>query len=306
MDNYAIHFPAKRILSSCLLRLLAVSVFVIAVFYSLLLERSFLVEKKRIFYVPPLDYLISTSGTFRSSLADIFYIRGVLELTEEIKDRDFWADWVQKNFEAATTLDPKLIQGYFFAGVVIASNESLIKKGIQFLERGLKRNSQSWEIPYWIGFNYYQLGEFLKAAEYYQRASQFEQAPVFLKSNPAVFYYRAKRPDLGIMYLEGLKGSIKDVRQLKWLEIKLKWLKDIVGLEEKVSQYKMLYGRMPEDLEKLIAAGLLKEIPGDPFGSGYYLDAASGKVKSRFEQRGQQSKPPAGECPGCKDEEERV
>ena len=282
MADYPIHLPAKRILSPGLSGLLGAAVFALAIFGSFLLERDFSLEKRRIFYLPPADYLIKASGTFRSFLADIFYIRGILELSEEIKDRAFWADWVQKNFELATTLDPQLTQGYFFAGVVIASNKEFIQKGVQFLEKALSRNSQSWEIPYWLGFNYFQLGEFLKAAEYYQKAAKFNDAPLFLKSNPAVFYYRAKRPDLGIIYLEGLSRSIKDPRQLEWIEIKLGWLKNIALLEDKIGQYKMLYGAPPESLEKLVAAGLLKDIPADPFGSGYYLDRNSGAVKNKI------------------------
>lgn len=296
----AIHFPQERILT-CLRRAIGgLFIFALAIFGSAFLEKGSFPKKERIFYVLPFEYVQPLSGTFRSFWADIFYIRGVLEITEEIKDRDFWVDWVQKNFELATRLDPELIQGYFFAGVVIVNNKSLLHKGIQFLEKGLLRNPHRWEIPYWLGFNYYQSGDFLKAAQYYQRAAQFAGAPAFLKSNPAVFYYRAKRPDLGVIYLEGLKQSVKDPRQLEWLEIKLKWLKDIVALEEIIGQYKIIYGKPPEDLEKLVDAGLLKEIPVDIFSGGYYLDAASGRVKSRFEQDRTSSKPPAGECSSCK------
>lgn len=299
MSCSAIHFPQERILISLRRAIGGLFIFALALFGSVLLEKGSFPQKERIFYVPPFEYVQSLSGTFRSFWADIFYIRGVLEITEETKDRDFWVDWVQKNFELSTRLDPELIQGYFFAGVVIASNKEFIKKGIQFLEKALARNPRSWEIPYWLGFNYYQLGDFLKAAEYYQKASRFADAPLFLKSNPAVFYYRAKRPELGIIYLEGLKQSVKDPRQLKWLEIKLKWLKDIVALEEAIGRYKIIYGKLPGALEKLVDAGLLKEIPADPFGKGYYLDAESERVKSRFEQVRPLSKPQAGECSSC-------
>ena len=275
--------------------------FVFIVAGSCLLENDFLFEKRRIFTVPPANYLKSICGSFQSFCADLFYIRGVMAVTEsgEFKNRGDWVDWVQKNFETATTLDPRLTQGYFFAGVVIAQNESNLKKGIRFLENGFKRNPNDWQIPYWIGFNYYQLGDFLKAAEYYQKASANAFAPPFLKSNPAVFYYKASRPDLGVAFLEGLARSVKDPEQLKWIEIKLKWFENIVELEGKAEQFKRLYGAYPLNLEKLIEAGLLKEIPADPFGGGYYIDKDSGRVKSKFTEAKTESKSPATYAPNA-------
>lgn len=284
MANSQIYFPKKRILISLTLFLVWVylSIFIIA--GSFLLENTFLLEKRKFFYVPPLDYLRIISGSFKNFCADIFYIRGVLAIAEKIEDRNVWIDWVQKNFETATSLDPKLTQGYFFAGVVIGRDEESIKKGIKLLERGIKRNPDEWQIPYWIGFNYYQLGDYLKAIEYYEKASNFTAAPKFLKSIQPMSYYKAGRPDLGLMYLEGLLHSIKDPKQLEWIEIKLMWLQNLVYLEEKVGQFKEVHGRWPEGLEELIEVELLKEIPQDRFGRGYYLDKDSGRVKSRFFQ----------------------
>lgn len=277
-----------------LLKLSGLAIFVFIAAGSYLLENNFLLAKRKIFYVPPANYLKAVCGSFRSLCADFFYIRGVLAITQtgEFKDRADWANWVQKNFEAALTLDPKLTQGYFFAGIVIVRDKpEEISKGISFLENGLKLNSSDWQIPYWIGLNYYQAGDFLKAAEYYQKASEFPDAPQFLKSNQSAFYYKANRPDLGLAFLEGLAHSIKDPEQLKWIEIKLKWFKNIVELQGKVEEFKRLYGYPPLDLETLIETGLIKEIPADPFGSGYYIDKDSGRVKSKV------GKPPSLEKP---------
>ena len=283
MDDNPIYFPKKRVLSRLFLSLIWFCLFISIIAGSLFLERTFLLKKERIFYLPPLDYLKIISGSFQSFCADIFYIRGIQAITEEIEDRSIWLDWVQRNFDIATSLDPKLTQGYFFGGLVVARDKEGVKKGIQFLEKGLKLNPEEWQIPYWIGFNYYRLGDHLKAIEYYERASHLPGAPRFLKSIQPMHYYKAGKPGLGVIYLEGLLHSIKDPEQLEWIEIKLRWLQSIVGLEEKVEQYKELFGYSPKDLEELIEKGLIKEIPDDPFGKGFYFDESSGRVKSRFD-----------------------
>jgi len=246
------------------------------------MENILIFPERKFFYVPPLDYLKIVSGSFRSFCADMFYIRGVLAVAEKIEDTDTWVDWVQKNFETATSLDPELTQSYFFAGVVIGRDEESINKGIQFLEKGFRRNPDEWQLPYWLGFNYYQLGNYLKAIEFYQRASLLPGAPDYLKSNQAMLYYKAGRPDLGRVYLEGFLRSVEDSRQLKWIETKLRWLDNIVYLEEKVRQFRKAFGFWPQELEELVKTGILDEIPEDPFGKGYYLDKDSHRVKSRF------------------------
>lgn len=268
-------------------------------FGSRVLENKFSLKKEEFFYVPPLNYLKVASGSFQSFCADIFYIRGILAITEQFKDRMSWVDWVQKNFEVATDLDPKLTQGYFFAGVVIAHGEEGIKKGIQFLERGLKQNTKEWQIPYWIGFNYYQLGDYLKAVEFYEQAAHLPDAPGFLKSIQPMYYYRAGRPDLGLLYLQGLRNSVGDPKQLEWIEEKLKWIQNIVYLEDKLKQFKALYGYCPERIEDLKGAGLLEEIPEDHFGGGYYLDTDNCRIKSKFNLSQGNKEAKSGGCKGC-------
>ena len=120
MVDSQIYFHKKRILNCLSLFLAWVCFFIFIIASSFFLENILILPKKRFFYIPPLDYLRIISGSFQGFCADIFYIRGVLALTEEIEDRSAWIDWVQRNFEVATTLDPELTQGYFFAGVVVA------------------------------------------------------------------------------------------------------------------------------------------------------------------------------------------
>ena len=241
-------------------------------------------KKGRVFFIPSSQSLRFLSGGFKSFAADIFYIRGILAVSDRIKvnDHNLWINWVQGNFGAAVFLDPKLIQSYFFAGVVITSDKESIEKGIEFLKEYSKYNSAEWRIWYWIGFDYYQLGDYLKAVRYYQKASVLPNAKLFLKGVQPMLYYKAGRPQLGLSYLEGFLHSISDPRQKELAKTKIKWLKDIILLQEEVRKFKQIYGRLPAGLEELVKYHLISAIPHDPFGKGYYLDKKSGRVKSRF------------------------
>jgi len=193
-----------------------------------------------------------------------------------------WRKFVHNNFGLSILFDHKFLDAYFFAGVVVATDKKGLEEGISFLKKYLKFNPDSWRLLHWIGFNYYQLGKYLKAADYYRKASLLPDAPGFLKSNQPMLYYRGGRPDLGVIYLEGLLKSVRNKEELRWIKNKLKWLKNIVFLEKKINEFKNYFGRNPSDLKELVKYGLISSIPSDPFGKGYYLDKKTGRIKSRF------------------------
>ena len=99
--------------------------------------------------------------------------------------------WIQDNFAAAVLFDHDFIEAYFFAGEVIARNKATLKKGNEFLLTYGYLAPAVWKIPYWIGFNFYELGMYTKAIEFFQKASQLPNAPQFLQSNQSMFYYKA-------------------------------------------------------------------------------------------------------------------
>jgi len=252
-------------------------------FFSLALSRSDVVKPRSIYYVPSIHYLRLASGTFRPFLADLICIKGVLELTDAIPDRQVY---LRQVFRTAIELDPKLLGAYFLGGMVLPSSRTEIADAIGFLEAVAPLNNRSWGIPYWIGFNYYQLGQYEKAAQYYQRAAALPGAPRYLVTNQAMLYYKADKPQGALLYLEGMLGTIKDDRALELIQLKVDWLKNIVSLDALVDEFRRRFGSWPETIETLAEKGLIDRIPEDTFGNGFYLDKnvndGSVRVRSRF------------------------
>lgn len=236
---------------------------------SLHLSKIYPQEKTKIFYLPSLGYLKLVSGTFKPLVAQMLFVKGVLELSEEVPDR---TSYFLKLFEISINLDPKLVSAYFFGGVAVPIKKEEIPLGIRFLKEGMRLNPFDWRIPFWIGFDYLELGAYSKVIEYYNIASNLPNSPPYLKTNLAFFYYKADRPKEGILYFEGLLRSLKDERLLKIIEKKIEWLKGLVSLETKIEEYRRFYGAWPSDFKDLLEAGLIDKIPQDPFGEGYYLE----------------------------------
>lgn len=253
----------------------------IIVCLSIFLDENVSLYRESVHYVPPFKFIKLISGTFQSFWADIFYIRGIMAITGKFENREERTYWVQQNLKLATDLDPELLQAYFFGGIVLGRTEKTIRMGIKFLKEALIKRPSDWHIFYWIGFSFYELGDYSLAIKYYKKASDFPDAPEYLKSNQPMLYYKAGKPDLGISYLEGLLHSVKDSKQLEWIKVKLEWLRNISFLEKKVKEFEQIYSRPPENLQEMVAKGILDKIPQDPFLGGYYLDKNSGRIKSR-------------------------
>lgn len=221
------------------------------------------------------------AGTWRSLLADVFYIRGGLSLSDEAP-WDARLDWVWTYLGAALTLDPRMSDAYFLGGVVAPRTPHQIKKGIRFLKRYRGLNPDDWRVLYWIGFDYLQLQDYTNASRFYRLAARLPGAPDFLKSNPAMMAYLGNNLRAGIIYLEALLERVADEEQRQWILIKREWMRRLLSLQEAAQAYHRIKGRYPLYLDELVESGLLPAIPGDPFGDGFYWDPDEKRVKSLF------------------------
>lgn len=253
------------------------------VLYSFSLE-NFDMEKREIDFVPQEKFVKGFCGTFDNFVSDLFFLRSVQYIGDTKgyfrKNRLF----ILENLEVSFGLDPLFLGPVFFGGVVLSQSKDDVDRSIQFLQDAAEKNKSDWQIPYWIGFNYYyMLDNQLEAVKYFKIASSFPNAPRFLTSNQAMLYYKAKEPKLGLEFLEGLRESMKNKDKAgDWIDTKINWLKNIIYLEDKVNEFKTKYGRLPSGLEELAGRRLIDKVPQDPFGKGYYLDKESGRVKSKF------------------------
>jgi len=140
---------------------------------------------------------------------------------------------------------------------------------------------RKWEfkIPFFLGFNYsYFLKQYDKAAIYYKKAAQLSGNP-FFASLAARYFYESGRTELGIIFLRYMIQGIrrKSIRQI--YEKRLKAPQAIHIIEKAVHEYKKSFGSFPSRIEDLVAKGILKELPWDPYGGDFYI-CEDGKVKT--------------------------
>ncbi|HFQ80283.1 MAG TPA: hypothetical protein ENK33_02780 [Desulfobacterales bacterium] len=82
---------------------------------------------------------------------------------------------------------------------------------------------------------------------------------------------------MGIVFLANLIKSTNNPKTAAYLKKRLLTLQKINYIEDKVKKFKKTRGRFPENIKELVAAGLLRDIPKDPYG-GRSIILTNGRV----------------------------
>jgi hypothetical protein len=221
---------------------------------------------------------------FRSVAADYLFVRVTQFYGGEMQNRrelpqGGWV-WLYSNLQVVTDLDPYFEDPYYFGNAVLTWNTGMFNQANKLLQKGTDARTWDWQLPFFIGFNnFYFLNENKIAADYLLKASERPRAWLFLPTLAARLYSQAGRTENAIAFLLVFWENEKDVRVKKGYEIRIDALRKILFLEKAVTAYKKKTGRHPQNLNILIEAGLIREIPLDPYGGTFYIDK-DGSIKT--------------------------
>jgi tetratricopeptide (TPR) repeat protein len=237
------------------------------------------------FFVPEPELVERFSGTFRGLVAQAFYLKGVQELAF---NSDQKVDVLMALFRVAVRLDPKLTNAAFLGGVVTPARAPDLVKAIAMLKDIEPLLAHNWQIPYWIGFNYLQLEQYEKAAEYYRKAGALPGALPFLMRAHISLLGRGASLEPALEEAQRMLDAAGEGDAVDWIILRIEWLKNMLHLEQVARGYKDRTGRFPSELEDMVAAGLIDKIPEDEFGGGFYLvkpdhPAEGYRVRSRLD-----------------------
>lgn len=193
----------------------------------------------------------------------------------------------------ATTLDPKFISVYEYGAMVLPAieNEQAIKLG----EKGIKDNPNEWRLYHYLGFTYWRLENYEKAADIYERGSQIVGAPDFMRLMAAKMKSEGgKRETARVIYRQMLKdstdASVKENAALRLLE--LDSLDERDAIRKVLQDFQKKNNRCATDWREILP--LLQTVklsaerdfridnldnPVDPSGAPYILDRDDCDVK---------------------------
>jgi tetratricopeptide (TPR) repeat protein len=192
--------------------------------------------------------------------------------------------WIYHALDVITTLDPLFVRVYEAGGIALVTLVSLPEESNRLLEKGIRYNPEVWDLPFYLGFNYYfDLHDDQKAAEYIAEAARLPGAPDFLAGFAVRLYASARTPQDAIDFLAQMYTKTEDETVKRVLERRLKEVvveRDLQLLEEAIRRYREGNKRPPQHLDDLVGPGLLRTLPREPFGGQYLYDPQTQSVRS--------------------------
>jgi tetratricopeptide (TPR) repeat protein len=181
----------------------------------------------------------------------------------------------------ATTLDPQFMQPYEYAAVVLPDVD--LKEAIRLTQKGIAANPTDWRLPQFLGYIYWQQGEFKTAADIYGHAAQLPYAPYWLAAMKAQMLAEGGSRDTARsiynqMYLQSEEPLIREMAGKKLLQLQSLDERDLI--RQIISNYSARIGHCPASFRDIAPA--LREtrlrfdsagVPVDPTDYPYQLTA---------------------------------
>jgi hypothetical protein len=233
--------------------------------------------------LPPAEYLKSGLLGYHHLGADLLWLRLVQVVGKKSNTAQDY-EWLYHALDVITDLDPHYDYAYQVGGIVLTHLANRVDLSNKLLEKGLEPNPTIWQIPFYIGFNYYfSLHDPDNAAEYIARASRITGRPPFLPLLATQLYAEAGNPETALNFLMAIRsqspeGWIKEQVETRIMEVTIE--RDIRALDKAVSRYRQREGHLPHKLGDLLTTGDITALPPEPFGGEYRLDSTTGTISS--------------------------
>ncbi len=221
---------------------------------------------------------------FRTVVSDFLFARasqyfgGKIEYHEPATASDL--RWLYSNLIVITDLDPYFEDPYYFGNAVLTWDAGMYHEANTLLKKGTEARTWDWQLPFFLGFNkFYFLKDNKAGADYILEAAKRPGAPDFLPTLAARLYHQAQNTGIAIAFLKSFYQTEKSEQIKKLYAVRIDALEKILTIENAVAEYRKKIKRLPPNLSALVQAGIIKEVPQDPYGGTFYIDK-DGSIKT--------------------------
>jgi len=181
--------------------------------------------------------------------------------------------------ESSVQLDPYNMDSYYFAQAAFTWEVGHAADVNKLLAYGMRFRDWDWLLPYYAGFNSaYFLHDYPAGATYMRKAAMLSGNNL-LAQLTARYLQGSGQTAFAVAFLDDMIARSRDKKLVQQLVVRKQALAAILKIESALGQYIKRYNKNPLDINDLVLSGLLLDIPEDPYGGVFYLDA-DGSVKS--------------------------
>lgn len=160
--------------------------------------------------LPQGEYLRPFLLGYHQFAADILWLHVIQMSGDKIMTARGY-DWIYHALDVVTTLDPKFSYAYQFGGVNLSVIGGEVEKSNALLLKGIRENPDVWQIPFYLGFNYFfYLNDYQSAAGFMAQASLIPGHPAYLPKLAARLYAQAGKKETAVQFLEQMIHETED------------------------------------------------------------------------------------------------
>jgi tetratricopeptide (TPR) repeat protein len=193
----------------------------------------------------------------------------------------------------ATTLDPHFLGAFYYGAVVLPAIDGAQAERLTL--KGIKNNPDSWRLYQYLGYIYWKLGDYEKAAQVYEAgASVPDSAPFMRLMAGALRSEGGSRSTARRIFEQMLEGTddpaVRITAERRLLQ--LDSLDDREAIDRALLEFKERSGRCPASLGEITSSLASVRLPGgrqfsvdnsnhlvDPTGVPYILDRSTCTAK---------------------------
>ncbi|MGD9587733.1 MAG: hypothetical protein AB7Q37_08425 [Pyrinomonadaceae bacterium] len=186
----------------------------------------------------------------------------------------------------ATDLDSKFLAVYTYGAMVLPAIDK--QQAIALTEKAVTNNPDNWRMLQYLGYIYWRMGEYEKAAEAYERGSRIPGAPKFMTMMVASMRTKGGSRETAREMYQQMLNEAQDQQTLNNAQFRLN---EIDSLNERdvidriLGERLAAAGRCPQSLREIFPELRAAELPNertfqvdpsgelvDPSGARYLLD----------------------------------
>ncbi|MCI0412238.1 hypothetical protein L0222_05475 [bacterium] len=232
-------------------------------------------------YLPSGKYLKPASFGYHALLADFIYLWSIQYYGDPgFKPR---MEYIKHTYDLITELDPQYMDAYHMGALFLFYEGRNPKAGLQLLDQGLRKNPDKWALSMDAGYYCMMtIKDKELAYAYFDKTSKIPGAPPGAKRIAASMRFKlGDRKAALALWTEVYEIAItpSDKQSAHQHVHDLTVLVDVDTIRAAISAFHEKFGRMPLNLEQLVAQRFLQQVPLDPEGNEYEYDPKTGNVK---------------------------
>jgi hypothetical protein len=179
--------------------------------------------------------------------------------------------------------DPRFKVPYLLGGISLGESPNHAGEALKLLDLGHRQYPKDWQMLFYAGYiRYFTLGDPVGGGTMLQEAAGLPDSPPYFPFLASRMLAEGREPRTALSFLTAMLAQETDPARRARLERRIGEVaveRDLQMLEVAIGQYHTRTGRNPRVPGDLVAAGILRKVPAEPFG-GRYRIAPDGSVAS--------------------------